>query len=139
MSKINKSELVQVFNQEIMKVQPRSLGLMDPAEMAFSVKALREEVTEMMEAYDLGDLVGVVDALIDLDFFRRGILYKHGITPDLYDKLFAVVWGKNMEKRLGTPKATRCELAMDATKPADWVGPEDQIRALLEEHMDRGE
>lgn len=132
-------EMAAEFNQKVMKIEPRKLGMMDPAEMAFAAKSLREEIVEMVDAFDLGDLVGVVDALIDLDFFRRGILYKHGITPELYEKLFAVVWSKNMKKELGQPKPTRCELALDAIKPIGWVGPEDEIRQLLEEHMDAGQ
>ena len=134
-----KNKMVIAFNREIMKVQPRQLGLMDPAEMAFSVKALREEIVEMVDAYDRGDLVGVVDALIDLDYFRRGILYKHGITPELYDRLFQAVHHKNMCKELGQPKSSRSELALDAIKPHSWEGPEDQLRLLLEEHMDSGQ
>lgn len=132
-------EMAAEFNRKVMKIEPRQLGMMDPAEMAFAAKSLREEIVEMVDAFDLGDLVGVVDALIDLDFFRRGILYKHGITPELYEKLFAVVWSKNMKKELGQPKPTRCELALDAIKPVGWVGPEDEIRQLLEEHMDAGQ
>lgn len=139
MSHISHSELVALFNQKIMKIDPRPIGLMDPAEMAFSAKSLREEIVEMVDAYDSGDLVGVIDALIDLDFFRLGILYKHGITEELYEKLFTVVWSKNMKKELGQPKPTRCELALDAIKPPGWVGPEDEIRQLLEEHMDAGQ
>lgn len=134
-----KNVMVMKFNQQVLGIAPRPLGLMDPSEMAFSVSALREEIGEMSDAYDIGDLVGVVDALADLDFFRRGILYKHGIPPELYDKIFAVVYEKNMEKRLGKPKEGRDQLPMDACKPDDWVGPEEEIRRLLEEYMDRGE
>ena len=139
MSQISKSELVALFNQKIMLIDPRPLGLMDPAEMAFSATSLREEIVEMLDAYDQGDLVGVIDALIDLDYFRRGILYKHGITPELYEKLFCVVHGKNMQKVLLPSKSTRNELPLDALKGPGWVGPEDEIRQLLEEHMDAGQ
>lgn len=134
-----KNQMVQVFNQQILGIEPRPVGMMDPAEMAFSVKALRLEIIEMADAYDQGDLVGVVDALIDIDFFRRGILYKHGITPELYDRLFSVVYEKNMQKQLGKSKPDRAELPMDAIKPEGWMGPEEEIRRLLEEHMDAGE
>lgn len=134
-----KNEMVRKFNQQVLSIDPRPLGLMDPAEMSFSLEALREEVTEMADAYDKGDLVGVVDALIDLDFFRRGILYKHGVTPELYDKMFEVVARKNMEKVQGRCKENRDFLPFDAVKPDDWVGPEEELRILLEQHMDSGE
>jgi len=134
-----KNEMVKAFNQVVIGIDPRPIGLMDPAEMSFSLKALREEIDEMSLAYDRGDLVGVVDALADLDYFRRGILYKHGITPGLYDRVFAVVHECNMSKRLGVPKPERSELPEDAVKPEGWVGPEERIRQLLEEHMDSGE
>lgn len=134
-----KNVMVMNFNQKILGIEPRPIGLMDPAEMSFSVKALTEEIEEMSLAFDKGDLVGVIDALADLDYFRRGILYKHGITPQLYDKIFAVVHECNMGKCLGTPKASRAELPEDAVKPDDWIGPEDEIRRLLEEYMDAGQ
>jgi len=134
-----KNAMVKAFNQVIIGIEPRPLGLMDPSEMSFSLDALREEIKEMSDAYDAGDLVGVIDALADLDYFRRGILYKHGITPDLYDRIFEAVHQCNMSKRLGAPKPSRAQLAEDAIKPEGWVGPEDRIRQLLEEHMDRGE
>lgn len=132
-------QLAIEFNQKIMQVEPRPLGLMDPSEMAFSATSMREEVQEMLDAYDLGDLVGVVDAMTDLDFFLRGIRYKHGITEELYEKIFQVVFDCNMKKTLGQPKPTRSELALDAIKPITWVGPEDKIRELLEQHMDAGQ
>lgn len=134
-----KNKMVARFNLEKLSIQPRRLGLMDPAEMSFSIGALREEIDEMSEAFDLGDLVGVVDALIDLDFFRRGILYKHGISPELYDKLFSVVYQKNMEKVVGVKRGREHYSVVDVVKCEGWVGPEDQLRELLEEHMDRGE
>lgn len=134
-----KNVMVMDFNRKVIGIEPRPLGLMDPAEMSFSLKALREEIAEMSDAYDQGDLVGVVDALADLDYFRRGILYKHGITPELYDRIFAVVHECNMQKKMMPSKPTRNELPMDALKNVGWVGPEERIRELLEEHMDRGE
>lgn len=132
MSPVTNRQRVMQFNREVLGIEPRPLGMMDAAEMSFSEGAIREELVELRNAFDAGDLVGVVDALVDLDFFLRGIVYKHGITPEMYSRIFAVVHEANMRKVLGKPKESRCQLGEDAIKPDGWESPEDKIRAILE-------
>lgn len=125
------------FNREILGIATRPIGLMDPAEMMLSLKQLREEIQEIEDAFNEGNLVGVVDGLVDLDYFARGVVYKHGISPMLYRKCFAAVHDANMAKMLGKKKG-RDEFGdvADAVKPEGWIAPEEKIRVLLEEAMD---
>lgn len=131
----NHSQVVQ-FNLQVLGIQDRKLGLMSPNEFSLSLKQLREEVKEMEEAYDRGDLVGVVDGMVDLNFFLLGVVYKHGISEKLYEKLFSAVSQANMEKKKGV-KSGREGFgdAADAIKPEDWVPPEERIATLLDEEF----
>lgn len=125
-------KLVVQFNQEVLGVEPRKLGLMPPLEFSLSLKQLREEVTEMEEAYDKGDLVGVVDGLIDLNYFLLGVVYKHGISEETFNELFSVVHEANLEKKLGVKKGREgFGGSADAVKPEGWVPPEDRINEIL--------
>lgn len=128
---------VVTFNQQILGVQPRKLGLMRPDEFSLSLTQLREEIKEMEDAYDEGGLVGVVDGLIDLHFYLLGVIYKHGIPEILYEKLFDQVYQANMTKVRGVnAKREGFGDAADAVKPEGWIAPEDRISRLLENFLD---
>lgn len=124
--------LVVEFNQKILGIEPRKLGLMTPLEFSLSLKQLREEILEMEEAYDKGDLIGVVDGLIDLKYFLLGVVYKHGISEQVFNEMFQAVHEANMEKKLGVKKGREgFGNSADAVKPEDWVPPEARIQEIL--------
>lgn len=131
----NRQRVIQ-FNQEILGIGERPVGLLDAAEMMLSLKQLREEIQEMEDAFNKGDLVGVVDGLVDLDFFTRGVVYKHGLCPEAYSRCFKAVFEANMQKALGKKKG-RDEFGdvADAIKPEGWQPPEELIRTILEEYV----
>ena len=130
---------VVIFNKEVLGIKERPLGLMEPEEMALSLVQFREEVKEIEDAYNEGNLVGVVDGIIDLHFFLLGVVFKHGIPEQLYKSLFHSVADANMEKKRGV-KAGREGFgnAADAIKPEGWRPPEDRIRFLIEEYLELG-
>lgn len=123
---------VEAFNQEILGIAKRDLGWMEENEFQLSLKQLREEIDEIEEAYQNQDLVGVIDGLIDLDYFHKGVIYKHGIQEPLYNDLFLAVHQANMEKKKGV-KATRQGFgnAADAVKPEGWLPPEKRLQKIL--------
>lgn len=127
-------KLVEKFNQEKLGILFRHIGLMEESEFRLSLHQLREEIDEIEEAYEQGNLVGVVDGMIDLDYYLKGVVYKHGIDRDLYQKLFKVVHKANMAKVKGV-KETRQGYgnAADALKPEGWVPPEVELQKILEE------
>lgn len=125
-------EQVVEFNQKILGIAPRKVGLQNANEFDLSMHQLQEEITEIIEAYLNQDLVGVIDGLIDLDYFLKGVIYKHGLTPSLYENLFTQVHEANMDKKKGVKKGREgYGDAADAIKPQGWVPPEDRIRKIL--------
>lgn len=123
-----------IFNELILNIGGRELSLQDPKEFLLSLHQLREEIDEIQLAYGEGDLAGVVDGLVDLDFFQKGMLHKMGITEEKYDKCFDAVYDANMKKKLGTKEGRHgYGQNMDAVKPEGWAPPEELIKKILEE------
>lgn len=122
------AEVVQ-FNQEVIKIQPRQLGLMKDEEVKFTEAALLEEIEELMEAHENGDIIGCIDALIDGIIFAIGALYKLGMTPDQMRECFLAVHQANMTKKKGVTSRGH---ENDAIKPEGWVSPEVRIGQILE-------
>jgi len=125
--------LVIDFNQRVLKVEPKpTIALQDPDAFRLSLAQMREELDEMENAYEQGDLIGVIDGLIDLDYFHKGVVYKHGIGVALYNELFVAVHEANMEKKLGVNhNRPGFNGAADAVKPEGWLPPEDRLRAII--------
>ena len=132
---------VEIFNKQVLGIEPRDLQMMPEDEFRLSMKQLREEIDEIEEAYREGNLVGVVDGLIDLDYFHKGIVYKHGINYAIYQMLFGQVHDCNMTKKKGV-KETRQGFwdAADAIKPQGWIAPEvkiyETLKAVAYDHPD---
>ena len=123
---------VEYFNRKVLGIEPRQIGLMDPMEFKLSMTQLREEIREMEEAYEHGDLIAVVDGMVDLDYFLKGVVYKHGIMAPIYNEIFKVVHDANMQKKLGVKSGREgFDGAADAVKPAGWVAPEEKIGLIL--------
>lgn len=124
--------LVELFNETVLQIPRRPIGMMNAEEFKLSLHQLREEIDEIEEAFEKGDLVGVVDGLIDLDYFQKGVVYKHGINKNLYYNMFRVVHEANMAKVKGT-KETRQGYgeSADAIKPEGWTPPEETLAKML--------
>lgn len=106
---------------------PRHL---DAEERAFRIAAMREELEEYVAA---GPLVDQFDALIDLLVFTVGTLYRQGF-PILEG--YEAVMGANMKKELGSNGDKRGGFKRDLVKPAGWVGPEAQLRVIINDLTD---
>lgn len=120
------------FNKTILGIEQRLQMPMGPAELGLSITCLKEEVEEFREAAESGDYIGMVDAMIDLQYFAMGVLYKMGITPDQIVACCTAVHEANMTKKRGIKAGRGDGSAADAIKPADWTPPEERIGAILE-------
>ena len=120
------------FNQQVLKIQPREQALLNISEFNISVKALFEEVQEFIDAAETSDFIGQVDAMIDLQYFAMGVLYKLGLTAEQINKCCTAVHEANMEKKLGVKPSRGDGSAADAVKPEGWESPEARIGAILE-------
>ena len=125
------SQVVE-FNKRVLKIEGRPLGMLPENEFDITMKCLREELDEFEEAYHAGDIIGCIDAIIDLRYFAIGVLYKKGLTPELINRCDTAVHEANMEKKLGQNAKRAVEGAADAVKPEGWVSPEHRIIDILD-------
>ena len=100
----------------------------------FRVAFLREEADELEGALAGGDLVGAVDALVDLAYVALGTALHLGVGPGRWRACWAAVHAANMAKvAVASASESRRGHAMDARKPPGWVGPEAAIAEVLKE------
>lgn len=120
------------FNQQVLKIGQRKVDMLQQNEFEISMKCLQEEIDEFEEAYRKGDIVGCIDAIIDLRYFAVGVLYKHGLSADVITQCDTAVHEANMEKKLGVVAKRASNGAADAVKPEGWVSPEERIIDILD-------
>ena len=128
-------DLAIMFNNQILGIKPRKPGLQDKKEFELSVIQLKEEIGEFEDAYEDQDLVGCVDAMLDLKVFADGVLYKMGLLSDDIFECADAISRSNMSKRRGVNStrvvSTDNDAPADANKPEGWVGPEAEISKVL--------
>lgn len=120
------------FNQKVLKIEQREVNMLSMHEFQLSMKCLQEELDEFQEAWNSGDIIGCIDAIIDLRYFAVGVLYKHGLAADTIKACDTAVHEANMEKKLGVVAKRAVEGAADAVKPEGWVAPEERIADILD-------
>ena len=131
--KINVQMLKTIdFNKDILGIERRTPGLQEPDEFKLSLHQLREEIDELELAYKHQDFLGVLDALIDLEYFMYGVFWKCGIPEHLHSELFAAVHSANMMKKRGVKAGREGYDAADANKPESWTDPTLLFARILE-------
>ncbi len=81
-------------------------NLLDDKRFALKVRLLKEELLELEVAHADGSIVGVADALSDLQYILDGCFIEFGLA-DLKDKMVDEVHRSNMSKLDATGKAMR--------------------------------
>jgi len=128
------AESVVEFNETLLGIQrPTKPQCLSPEMFEHLANCLNEELDEFTDAHYVENLVGAVDALIDLMYFAVGGLHKMGLTPDQMTRIGQVVHHANMKKRQGVIERRGDGSVPDATKPTDWVAPEQLILQILKE------
>lgn len=107
------------------------MGLQEKQEFDLSMVQLQEEINEIMEAYENADFIGLVDGLIDLEYFLLGVMYKCGLDAESHRDIFTAVHNCNVKKVMGVKAGREGFDAADAVKPEDWVPPEEMIDGIL--------
>lgn len=133
MSNATFAEQVVDFNQVILQVEQREIGPLPQNEFEISMSCLNEEIDEFEESYHKHDVIGSVDAIVDLMYFAVGVLYKMGLTADQINRVQTAVHEANMTKKRGHLAKRGDGVAADAVKPADWISPEERIAKILSE------
>ena len=120
------------FNKRVLMIDQRNIDMLKANEFEISVKCLQEELDEFAEAFKSGDIIGCIDAIIDLKYFAVGVMYKMGLTPETMKQCMTAVHEANMEKKLGVVAKRAVEGVADAVKPEGWVSPEERIASILD-------
>ena len=118
------------FNRDLLGIEQRTPAMMSVEEHTHLTMALQEELKEFNDAVVEGNVVGAVDALIDLMYFAIGGLWKLGLSHEQMVHCMKAVHAANMLKRKGKV-AKRHTGAADAVKPEDWIPPEEAIQEIL--------
>lgn len=96
-------------------------GLLDEDFMQFRIDFLKEELQELIDAYDQKDLPEVIDALIDLTVVAVGTLDLMGCYGQEH---WNEVHYANMRKiPVKNAKESKRSFGIDLKKPEDWKGP----------------
>lgn len=119
------------FNRQVLNVKDREKGLLSEKELDYAIKAATEEVIEMEDAHRAQNYIGAVDAVCDLLYFGIGFLARMGLSEDEVRQCMRAVHEANMSKKLGVQAKRGGVGVADAVKPADWIGPEERIAAIL--------
>lgn len=119
------------FNEQVIGTGNVPLNCLTEVQMTWTEKFVQEELTELREAYGEQDSAKMVDAVLDLIYGAMGTLKKMGVTREQAWKSFMAIHAANMTKKRGNKGRGSDE---DAVKPADFVPPEELIRAILNHH-----
>ena len=123
------------FNQEILGIDPRPLGLQSTHEAALSFTQMREESLEFRDANEGRNFIEVVDSVLDELYFCYGILYKLGVTEEMANDMFTAIHNANMSKKKGVKKGREGYDAADAGKPEGWQDPHKVMEEIINAHL----
>lgn len=121
------------FNEKILLIRDREKALLNDSEFKISVECLNEEVQEFIEAHKNQNFIGAIDAIIDLQYFAIGVLYKMGLKADQISRCMQAVHDANMNKKRGVKAGRGDGIAADAVKHEGWVAPEERIAEIVGE------
>jgi phosphoribosyl-ATP pyrophosphohydrolase len=120
--------LIYDFNEQVIKLPPMPLNPLTPDQYNWIKAFILEETAEFTLAYERQDIVGMVDGVIDLIYGALGTLKKMGVTREQALACFMAVHSANMTKKKGVTHRGHEE---DATKPAEFVPPDQAIGTIL--------
>lgn len=117
------------FNEQVIGTPvDQPLDIISTKQHDWTQTFCKEELTEMSDAFNDEDIVGVVDATADLIYGAMGTFKKMGLTRDQVRQVFTAVHTANMSKKKGNKGRGSDE---DAVKPEGFVPPEEVIAEIL--------
>jgi len=93
------------------------------------VDFITEELEEYLDANKAGDIVGVLDAIVDILYFTFGMIVIHGLQA-VVSRGFDIVHGCNMTK-LWPNNEVKTNSDGKVLKPDSFEKPERQLRYLF--------
>jgi predicted HAD superfamily Cof-like phosphohydrolase len=119
--KLDQFDLVKAMHEKFgipLQAQP---GMLDEDTMHFRLEFLDEELNEIIDAWEAGDLEEIADGLIDLIIVALGTAAMMGLP---FNEMFQEVHEANMRKvRVEHAGESKRGHGFDLKKPVDWQGP----------------
>ncbi|MBM3919303.1 MAG: hypothetical protein FJ344_07370 [Sphingomonadales bacterium] len=97
----------------------------EPSRADLRIRLIREELNELQEAVDQGDITEAADALCDLQYVLSGAILEFGLA-DRFPALFNEVQRSNMSKA--------CSSREEAEETIHWYDEQKGEEAYMEEH-----
>lgn len=116
------------FNEQVIGTGDVPLNVLTEKQHQWAQTFCAEELVELREAFEAQDIVQMVDAVGDLVYGAMGTFKKMGLTRGQVRAVFSAIHTANMTKKRGDKGRGSDE---DATKPADFVPPEEAIGLIL--------
>ena len=122
-SKERMFEAIKAFSIKFELPQLRHPGFLDPDDMVYRIDFIQEELDELIDATDAGDLEGALDALVDIMYVTLGTAWLMNLPiMDAWDR----VHHANMQKErvvTNTDPRSKRHHHLDIVKPTDWHPP----------------
>ena len=105
---------------------------LDEAAQEYRLKFLHEELQELEDALNDGDVVKAFDALLDLCYVAYGTALYIGVDPAQWHAGMHAVHTANMTKvRATAAEQSKRGTTLDVIKPAGWISPEARLKEIL--------
>ena len=88
---------VEEFHEAFRRPVREKPGFESEESKALRVRLLREEVDELAEALEKDDKIGVLDALVDIQYILSGSIVEFGFQK-VFDEAFEEIHDSNMSK-----------------------------------------
>lgn len=124
MEKIDSLNQVAAFHHLFQHPVLTKPSIPDSNRCALRISLLQEELEELSEAIEERDIVGIADALCDLQYVLSGAVLEFGLG-NLFKKLFDEVQRSNMSKA--------CDSEEDAVATVEYYANERQTKAFYKE------
>lgn len=118
---------VRAFHDRFGIINPSTPHFLNKEAQEFRVKFMKEELQEFQDSYEVEDMHGAADALVDLAYVVHGTALMMGIP---WAELWKEVQKKNMEKqRAKSADESKRGSKLDVIKPEGWTPP-NHVKAL---------
>jgi predicted HAD superfamily Cof-like phosphohydrolase len=123
---------VEQFHHHFEFPIPSNPQLPDPTIFQSRIEFLQEEADELYHAYNEMDLVGVMDAVLDLIYVAIGTGLYAGLSAEMLEAGFNAVHKANMQKvKVAHAGESKRGIKWDAKKPSGWIAPEHELARIL--------
>jgi len=117
------------FNEQVIGTGDVDFNCLTQKQFDWTVKFVKEELTEFSEAFAEQNMIKMVDGVLDLIYGAMGTLKKMGLTREHVYACMNAIHAANMTKKKGVVASRGSD--EDAAKPVDFVPPDEAIGQIL--------